>query len=459
MKKNVLLPLVALIGGFSVCSCNSCGKRKPTNPQVLQAYLEEHKKDVPCYDSYSVYVDLTDCMRLACEDSNTKRKLEVLVGKTQSSGLHCNGYYELKNDTITSLGKPNKATFNHLLNGSNCLWTAPIEKTLSQIIATEESAILITDFEEYQTGQIFRGDCGASTAFVSWLKKGNNITFFVFDFTETNCKKHLYLTVFDTPKRELLKEVENALGQGEKNYEVFYLNNSIYSNKTEYDWRAYGGNYRNKKGEDNISFTKEGGECDCYCFFEGLNAEYYPFGESWEYIVKNIADDHSLTKDDRNGDPPYTNLISGLSLDFTSMSGYAIKSLGLKMYAVQADYDAFFDSWTNDNTSYKPVKCGEIYDMFVFTGKVVKNKAKVSIDLKPGFSGKVANMMENDMVRVDVIIDSCVVVDGSHLKNLFSWQDKKGMNNSLHDAVLNTLQNVDILPQGRVVYSYFVQSI
>ena len=453
-KKIDVVLLIALVIGGVFCSC--CGSDGPFTPEVLQAYLNENKEDVDDFSNYSVYVDYTDCLKLACDaDSNTKRKLEFFVGKTGGIADRCNGYYALKDDSIQALGKPNKETFNNIYNQGNYKWTAPIEKALRRITQKNEGAVLITDFEEYQDGKIFRGDF-ASRYFIPWIQRGNNITFFIFDFEENGFDKHLYVTVFDSPKQIVLNDVKDALSQGEINYQMFNLNNSLFSTKTDYDWKAYGGNYRNNAGEDCISFTQDGGEGDCYCYFDGCNAEYYPFGEPWEYIVKNIADDRSLESSERDGEVPYKDLISGLHIDFSRMSGYRVEKLSLKMTGIQPDFDAFRNSMVEESVKYQPVSCGAIYDMFVFTGMISNNRADVAIDIKPGFSGKVANMNGSDMVRVDVLIEKCSVNDGV-LGGLFAWNDKGGSNNSLKDAVLNTLQ--ECTPTGKVVYSYFVQCL
>ena len=112
--------------------------------------------------------------------------------------------------------------YNYIMDAKSYQMIAPIEESLKQKTAGNKAALLVTDFEEYNEGQIQQQNF-AKKYFIDWLNKGNNIVFYVFDYTENGKPKHLYFTIFDTADHTLLSETDDALKGNVANilYHVF----------------------------------------------------------------------------------------------------------------------------------------------------------------------------------------------------------------------------------------------
>lgn len=450
---------------ISSCLLTSCClfKSEPSIPEVLQSYIEVHDVHSQCAQGYSAYFDLSDGLLSAYQVPSTSNSLKSMVNKVTGNN-NCKEVYTLKNNEITKSNLRQTELYNYILSSESYQMIAPIEHSLAQIIQENRSALLVTDFEEYDGGSIQQQNY-AKKYFIEWLKRGNRIVFFVFNYREGNIDKHLYFAVFDTPDHILLKETEDALKGNGGAYKVFRLNNDDVSFSANYPAVTVGGAYHDESGDDIISLTKEDGEDDCYTIFQGLNAEYYPFEESWPNIVANVQD---ALDPDNEYTPVFKHLISGLKANFENMSGYDIRKLGIRITDIQGDFDKFAGWYAykkngdnvDDNGKVLPEfdytkgpgAIGEVQDMFVFSGNVSGNNADISLDFRPHFSGTVANMPMGDLLRVDIVITECEP-RYDVLPSLFEWAG----NRSLIEAVKNTLQDQN--PVGRVIYTYYIKAI
>lgn len=462
MKTVTRLLTIAMFGGM--LGLSSCCNEIQT-PEVLNAYLEYHQPKVIMADGYNAYFDLSDGMLSAYQDPAINNCIKSIVNKVTGND-NCKGVFTLKNSEVAQSELRQTDLYNYILDSKSYQTQAPIEKTLEKIVADNKGALVITDFEEYVDGRIQQQNY-AKTYFIDWLKKGNRIVFYIFDYKENGKDKHLYLTVFDTPDHLLLKETEDALKGNGAPYKTFCLNNDDVAFKILPEERPVtkGGTYHDESGEDIVSCMNESGEGDCYTLYNGLNAEFYPFEESWTNIVTNVRD----AKDPDSGyTPAFQHLISGLKASFKRMSGYNVSRLDISISDVQEDYDKFYGYYdfkkngnnVGDDGKISPefdyekqgAPIALVRDMFAFTGSVKNNVADISIDFRQGFGGVVANMPSTDMLRVDVVITECEP-KYDLLPSLFEWQG----NRSLVEAVKNTLQ--DRNPKGKVIYSYFIKSL
>ena len=194
-----------------------------------------------------------------------------------------------------------------------------------------------------------------------------------------------------------------------------------------------------------------------------MNAEYYPFGETWGNIVTNAK----ATSEEGNN-PVFTHLISGVSADFSNMDGYKVSELEIDVTDVQKDFDKFagYYEYKKDNTknvgddgqispefdyTKGPGAITPVHDMFKFTGNVNGKKADIAIDMLPSFTGQVAGMTMSDLIKVDVKISKCEP-NYDALSALFEWDG----NTSLVEAVKNTLQEHN--PKGKIIYTYYIKA-
>lgn len=454
---------LAFFIGLVMPMLSSCCNTEASMPEVLQAYIQVHTPQTQINKGYSAYFDLSDGLLAAYEVPTTSNCLKSMVNKV-TGNTNCKDVYTLKNNEIKKSELRQTELYNYILTPENYQMIAPIEQTLDKITKEGHAALLVTDFEEYNGGVIQQQNY-AKKYFIDWLNKGNRIVFFIFDYQEAGKDKHLYFTVFDTPDHLLLKDTEDALKGNGAVYKTFRLNKDDISFAANYPAETIGGAYHDVSGEDIISLTKEDGKDDCYTIFKGMNAEYYPFEESWPNIVQNVAD---AMDSDSEYNPPFTHLISGLRANFENVSGYDIRKLDIHITDIQHDYDKFAGWYAfknngdnmDDDGKVKPEfdytkgpgTIAEVQDMFVFAGNINGQTADIALDFRPRFSGIVANMPMGDLLRVDIVISECEP-RYDLLPSLFEWSD----NRSLIEAVKNTLQDQN--PVGRVIYTYYIKAI
>ncbi len=455
--KSIYNLLITSFVAAGMCGC--CDETSPI-PEVLYAYLEQQQEQKVTTDGYCAYFDLSDGMLSAYSDPITKDNLKSIVNKI-TGNVTCEQVYALKNGMIEKLEKSQTELYNYILNSRSYAQMAPIEETLKQIVSDNKSAFLVTDFEEYTNGSIQHQNY-AKKYFVEWLNKGFDISFFVMDYTEGKKSKHLYFTVFNSTNRTLFNDIESALdGKKEANYKRFNLTTDLITFDYNYAAATRGGSYHDANTfEDIVSCTNETGKGNCYTIYKDFKSEFYPFEATWTDIVANAK-----SMSEEGNTPVFTHLITGPVADFSLMSGYKVEKIDIRTCNIQNDFNKFTGyyefckSGTNADEEGKVLlefdynKAGgtisEVADLFTYSGKINNGKASVNIDFRPGFSGEIANMPANDLLRVDVVIAECRpkynVID-----ELFAWDG----NNSLADAVRNTLQEVN--PQGNSIYTFFI---
>ena len=451
------------LGLMSALCLSSCCSETPI-PEILNSYQEYHQPKVDVEKGYNAYFDLSDGLLSAYQVEATSNCLKSVVNKV-TGNASCQEVLTLKNSQIEKNELRQTELYNYIMDAKSYQMIAPIEESLKQITAGNKAALLVTDFEEYNEGQIQQQNF-AKKYFIDWLNKGNNIVFYVFDYTENGKPKHLYFTIFDTADHTLLSETDDALKGNGANYQVFRLNNGQVLYTNNYPAVTRGGIYRYTNGDDPICGLVETGEGDCYTIYKDYASELYVFEESWENMVQNVRDIQDPANVD-SSEPKFQHLISGVTANFERMSGYNVKKLDIKITDIQSDYDkfagyyAFKTNGDNADDDGKVVKefdypnmqitNGQIEDMFVFGGKVQGKKAEIALDFRPQFGGVVANMPPTDLIRVDVVIADCEP-NYDILPALFEWPG----NTSMIQAVKNTLQDQN--PIGKVIYTYFLKS-
>ena len=145
---NVLLAAGALLSSMSVTSC--CGEDvKIDMPAEVKAYYDKDIVSAEEKDMVSAYFDLSNGIIEAYKTNpNAEQVMKQTVNRL-TSGENCT-VYSMADDKIEPLELKQTALYNKIVDASSySRQMAPIEKTLSQIIAEGKSALLVTDFEEY----------------------------------------------------------------------------------------------------------------------------------------------------------------------------------------------------------------------------------------------------------------------------------------------------------------------
>lgn len=467
-----------LAAGLAMLS--SCGGGDTANyPQQVQQYFNKDIALASANGRTSAYFDLSDGVVLAYKgNADAAQFLNATVQRITSNDS-CD-VYSMAADQITPLKLKQTELYNKVMDeASYAQEMAPIERTLGKIVKDGTSALLVTDFEEFTPDRHVQHQSFATRYFVDWLKRGNDITFFVFDFIgDRQLPYHLYFIVFDNKGHELLTRIKECTA-GVRGYREFHLSRDAYSATTSYPSAIKGGNYHDAaSGEDLVtSVPEDGGQAAYHNYGQGARLEYYPLGVGWADALKNAKD---ATQPGYT--PTYTALFRNLFFDFSNTDSYLIRKLGVRVTDVEEDFAKYCDyqaalavtdkassDYYDENghllpdydyTRQKP-QTPEIHDMLELDQQLFQQtmaqsggkKAEMGITFSPNFHGDIVGGQPGDLYRVDIVIAEAQPNIGPHLDQLFSW----GLNNNLRDAIRNTL--LELNPKGTVIYSYFVKAL
>ena len=429
----------------------SCSSSENANmPQQVKQYFDKDITSKNASNNTSAYFDLSDGVVLAYKNSGAASFLNATVQRLTSSSCQV---FSLAEDKITPLQLKQTELYNKIMNPkSYTQQMAPIEKTLDKIVKDGKSSLLVTDFEEFTPDRQVQHQSFATRYFVNWLKQGNDITFFVFDFIGVrNIPYHLYFIVFDNKGHQLLSQIKESIA-GVTGYEEFHLSTDAYTVSTHYPSAAKGGNYHDAStGEDLVTGIMEDGSDIAYTNYgQGARLEYYPLGVSWEDALKN-----SQEASQAGFTPKFTDLFRNLFFDFSNQDSYIIRKLDVRVTDVESDFQNFVDHQkaTVQNTEIKDLL---VLDQDLFNKTMAQSggkKAEIGIKFSPNFKGSIIGGDPHDLLRIDVTIAESQPNLSTRLDKLFSW----GANTNLRDAIRNTLQELN--PKGTVIYTYFAKAL
>lgn len=460
------------------CGIISCGNTDDVNmPQQIKQYFDKDITLRNAANNYSAYFDLSDGVVLAYKNQGAANFLNATVQKLTSSDS-CQ-VYSLADDKITPLQLKQTELYNKIMDAkSYTQQMAPIEKTLDKIVKDGKSSLLVTDFEEFTPDRQVQHQSFATRYFVNWLKQGNDITFFVFDFIGVrNIPYHLYFIVFDNKSHKFLNQIKES-AVGVTGYQEFHLSTDAYSVSTQYPSASQGGNYHDAEtGEDLITGIMEDGSGIAYTNYgKGARLEYYPLGVSWEDALKN-----SQEATQAGFNPKFTDLFRNLFFDFSNQDSYIIKKLDVKVTDIEEDFQryalyqnalankeksaTYYDEngkllpdydYSKNKVQNKEIKDLLVLDQDLFSQSMAQSggkKAEIGIKFSPNFKGSLIGGEPNDLFRIDVTIAESQPNFSPRLDQLFSW----GANNNLRDAIRNTLQELN--PKGTIIYTYFAKAL
>lgn len=503
----LLLSLAYLLSGCSgEMDAGPWTNYKPLNEidKHIQGYYDASMGEAanPKNGNPTVYVDFSDGLSQAyIGNPENSQIVKEICGKLSSPSVE---WYGLENSKISKLGENPFQVYSRIVNSKSYSKTmAPIEEALETIIKSKNDALLITDFEEYKRNSSgrYEEDCSPYPLnhFINWLKKGNSITFFYSNpYTEASqtnkTQKHLYFTVFtygQPTNRSLASVLSAALG-GNFATKVFELNNNPYKVSND-----YGG--KDQTGVANSTFARW-----VNYNLNASNDKKLPF----EVIGVNKAWDDGLEKYIQDIIKRQDGLfLNKLSLNAADQAAYKLSKVAVKVYDVSDDYENFARS--NEASKHTPTFVKDAKKELVWDEKskkdpiiracYVSNTTKLKPDwiYKPGISGlkewpevfdldkdvfnghlkhdpanielrtilhsnyKQKNIKkDNALLRIDYVIQEAGFNDSNQQLRDFEWNSltKPGVQNtSLSEAIRNTLQNPDVNPKGKIIYSYYIK--
>lgn len=469
-----------------VSSCSLFkGEQSSSIKEQVQSYYDKNIK----YDAgtcVNAYFDFSDGLLVAYNNDSTKNMTRSIVNKITGDSTMI---FSLANNVITKLDMHQTDLYNYIMDPKSYMnLNAPIEKTLNKIVSDGKSALLVTDFEEYTPDGKVQHQAFAKKYFEKWLSQGNDITFYVTNYIEDRLPKHLYFIVFDNKRHSLLNNIEESLTGYSSLYSKYTLSTNPWTFTTNYIAEHKGGTYHDASGEDLVTVTIEDGSDDSFTKLDD-HAEYYPFGDNWENILKNA----NAMKEP--GVPqPFTDIFRHLFVNLQNQDSYKIKGMGVKAYDIQADVDRYSlyetalknkptmkknsngamiadlsgdaASYYNDKGEmlpdfvYKSQNPTVINDAFVLNQALFNNtfksdpgKVELAIDFDSKFNGDMIGYNDGDLLRIDIVVTESEP-NLSNIDKLFSW----GANTSLSESIRNTLQDLNPASKCTPIYTYFIKT-
>ena len=449
----------------------------------------------------SVYIDFSDGLVQAyTKNPENTQIIQALTNKLVSPDIE---WYSMGNDSIKKLEFTSNQLYNKVSDPKSYKTImAPIQETLKKITESANDALLVTDYEEYTKDGKEQLENYPKTYFINWLNKGNSITFFYTDYTEVNAKtkissnKHLYFTVFTHGKaneNSMLNQIKDAL-KGRFTTKEFHLSNNPYSVTND-----YGG--KEMTGIADKSFAKWAVYNNNANLDKKLPYEVIGLNKSWnediDKYVKNIIEKQDGV------------FLEKLLLNASDQSSYKLNKVAIKLYDASGDYEHYArceeaknhtpklekdkgknDIWSQEsakdpiiNACYEkntstlkkewayapstdPEKLQPWDEVFSINEKIFADHLKNSpdkVELITLFhqNYKAKNIKKpNALLRVDIVIDDATFNDANPQLSDFQWTSttlKDKINNSLSEAIRNTLQDPSVSPKGKILYSYYIK--
>lgn len=456
----------------------------------------------PKTDSPSVYIDFSDGLVQAyTKNPQNSQIIQAITNKLVSPQIK---WYAMGDGKISKLEYNSNELFNKVSDARQYKTImAPVQETLKKITESNNDALMVTDFEEYTPDGKEQFENYPKQYFINWLKKGNSITFLYTDYVETNAKskitspKHLYFTVFSQGKvgeNSMITQIRDAL-KGRYTVKEFNLNNNPYSVSND-----YGG--KELTGIANKSFAKwanynSNANLDRKLPYEviGINK---PWNEDLDKYVKNI-----IEKEDGV-------FLEKLLLNASDQSSYKLNRVTVKVYDASSDFEHYArceeakahmpkidkdkgknDVWSKESAKdpittlcyepkttqlkkdwiYTPSGSAELlkpveevlsYNEKIFSDHLKNSPDKVELITTFHKNYKVKNIKKTDALwRVDYVVEDASFNDTNPQLADFAWPSttqKDKSNNSLSEAVRNTLQDESVRPKGKIIYTYFIKT-
>lgn len=351
MKKNLLLRCIGLaVITVMLSACGDgckqrlCPEDDTPMKQQVQNYLEYNQVEEVNHQfapGYSAYFDVSDGIQFARNDAEIKKYYKKVADII--SGFHEDWIvYSMANEQIEPLSYSQNDLYNAIMNVACTELKAPINNTLEKIVSDDKLALLVTDFEEYESSEVMGKSLieqapYATEDFEAWLLKGGVIKFYIMDFVELpksmpSLNKKLFFVVFDDNEMTLSSEIDKKfrptnpaeLEEYEKTVKEFVLRSESF--RVYNDYRAgRGGNY---EGQFDPMVVQE------YGFYDKHNTEFYDMGNRWDQVFEVL---YQAKCNDKSCD----GLLSKLYIDLSDEESRSINQLELRVTDITDDFEAY----------------------------------------------------------------------------------------------------------------------
>lgn len=462
--------------------------------QRVEAYHNAALTDSAHHENSNValYIDFSAGMHTAFSNPEIKSLLGDCFNAVLADKFEV---YKLVSGEVTSLPVTNPTELGEKVNDAKEYLNkrAPIQIGVEKIVASNSDALLITDFEEFQSDKEVTSTAYLKISFSKWLAKGNSIHFYVADYTEGKVTKHIYFTIFSLGHpgpQSLITKLEPKLSILKSKFE---LSTQSFKLSTDYTGEKTGGIFYDANGTNestrNVLDLKAG-------YVNGLkkgnNFEFYPLGVDWN----TIAQLHESYKEQNQ----FSDFFRKLFLDLSNEESYVYGDFEVRVADVSEDFEQFSkclevknhkpklakgndgeakfaedetdpialacynpDGSLKEEWKFSPRDAVAQTEVFALNQTLFKNtkssdqkKTELGVSFDPKFD--VNNIQNPDgLLRVDVVLKSAQPNLANPILEQFKWVNVHGApNTALRESIVNTLQ--DLKPDNKVIYSYYIKA-
>lgn len=441
---NIMLSIACCLNIFLLASCNK-NVATPNDTKYLQEFhlvnFEPNEKFLQ-ENKLNLFVDYSTCNMLGQNSQFFQDIAASLVNKTSA-------YYSIKGSKI----KQEQGDVYTLLRNIKEVNYAELAKAAQMMADGNSESVMITD-GEYYTPSIAKGhdnDPYLANAFKTWILKGYDVYIISEPYIEPyngqnfNKKRFYILFTDNRMQNNIYERIRRTVDFTQfPDVDEFHISASHPQMK---------GNGNNSSTQNEILLSK----CKGFGTFEIEDWN----GCNWETIEKNIVN----AVDEKTGEPlKFGTPIIQMGLDKNSFGCYRIKSINLKAYDINKEYNEYYEAKVNGE---KLVRQGytlnELENFMQIDSMEFDKHSRIKISFNQDWfdpnilSGKPYNYFKLDLSIGDVQS----IFDQHEEKFEFESIAQPGSKNvSVASSIKQCLADDKVLNKmkGQVIYSIYIKS-
>lgn len=448
IKHNNVQTVAALcVAFFGFVSLSSCcdGVTTPEDTKYLEEF---HLVNFEPQDKYlqdgklNLYVDYSTCNKLGQNSQFFQEIAASLVNKTSA-------YYSIKGSDI----KQEEGDVYTLLRNIVEVNYAELANAAQMMADGDCESVMITD-GEYYTPSIARGhdnDPYLANAFKAWILKGYDVHIisepYVEPYNGQNFNKKRFYIMFtdDRMQNNIYERIRRTVDFTQfPDVDEFHISASHPQMK---------GNGNNSSTQNEILESKSKG----YGTFEIENWD----GCDWKTIEDELVNavDEETGEPLKNGTP-----IIQMGLDKNSFGCYRIKSVDLKVYDINEEYNTYYEAKVNgEKPGHQDYTLTEIENFMQVDSKEFEKHSKINISFnQEWFDPNVLTGKPYNYFKLDLAIGDVQSIFGQHEEKFeFESITQPGSKNvSVASSIKQCLADDKVLEKmrGQVVYSIYIKS-
>lgn len=405
------------------------------NFEPSEKYLQEGK--------LNLYVDYSTCNRLGQNSQFFQEIAASLVNKTSA-------YFSIKGKDI----QQEEGDVYTLLRNIEEVNYAELANAAKLMAGSDCESVLITD-GEYYTPSIAKGhdnDPYLADAFKTWILKGYDV--------------HVISEPYIEPY--------NGRNYNKKRFYILFTDDRLQNNIYERIRRTVDFTNFPDVDEFHISAShpqmKSNSATNCSAQNEILESKSKGFGtfeiEDWDGCDwKTIEEVLVNAVDEETGEPLKNGMpIIQMGIDKNSFGCYRIKSLNLKVYDINREYNDYYDAKLNgEKPGKQEYTLTELENFMQIDDKEFDKHSKINISFnQEWFTPEILSGTPYNYFKIDLTIGDVQSIFGQHEEKFeFESITQPGMKNvSVASSIKQCLADDKVLDKmrGQVVYSIYIKS-